>query len=276
MKNDLPNIFEYIDFKKYLADYRKARRNTDPGFTHAYICHKLGQPNARSYFDNVINGRKKVSAAYLDLFTKLLGLDSAETKFFRALVNYNQASSADEKEFYFDQIVQLNRTPVKLLDKNTYSFYKEWYHSTIRAVLGIMDFKDDYKELASKLVPAISVSKAKASIALLARLGLIKPDSRGFLKPSDKMLSTGNAVKDHVLQQYQVQAFELGKNAIVNAEDGSTQTITYTVYVSDTGFKRIVGRMHQFKSEIRAILHKDEEAANRVYQVNLQIFPKSR
>jgi uncharacterized protein (TIGR02147 family) len=172
--------------------------------------------------------------------------------------------------------VQLNRTPVKLLDKSTYIFYKEWYHSTIRSLLGIIDFKDDYKQLASKLIPSITVNKAKSSIALLKKLELIKPDKQGFLKPVDKVLSTGDAIKDHILQQYQLQALELGKNAIVDAENRPAQTITYTVYVSDTGFQRIIGRMQQLKSEIRSILHKDEEPATRVYQVNLQIFPKSK
>jgi uncharacterized protein (TIGR02147 family) len=275
MEKSLPNIFEYIDFRKYLDDYRKARREIDPGFTHAFICHKLGQPNARSYFNNVISGRKNVTAGFIDLFIKLLELGQAEAKFFRALVNYNQATSANEKEYYFDQIVQSNSTPFKLLDKDTYTYYTAWYHSTIRSLLAIIDFKDDYKDLATRLLPPISVTQAKTSIKLLLKLGLIASDSKGYLKPVDKVLSTGEKVADTVLQHYQIRAFELGKDAIANDSCQPKHTLTYTVFVSDTGYKRITGRMEQFQSEIRSIIHKDEEKPNRVYQINLQIIPKS-
>ena len=161
MSTSLPNIYEYIDFRKYLEDYRKARREIDPGYTHAFICHKLGQPNARSYFNNVINGRKNVTPGFVNLFVKLLELGPSEAKFFRALVNYTQATSANEKEYYFDQIVQCNRTPFKLLEKNTYAYYKDWYHSTVRSLLEIIDFKNDYKDLAGRVLPPISVPQAK-------------------------------------------------------------------------------------------------------------------
>jgi uncharacterized protein (TIGR02147 family) len=276
MKTDMPNIFEYIDFKKYLADFHKAKRAVDPGFTHAYICHKLGQPHSRSFFDNITTGRKKLSSTFVDLFIKLLGLGVAEAKFFRALVNYNQASGTEEKEFCFDQIVQLNQTPYKLLDKETYAYYKEWYHGTIRSLLGIIDFKNDYKELAKKLSPSIKASQARESIALLKKLGLIKADAQGHLKPADKVLSTGESVKDFILQQYQIQCLELGKQAIINSENQPCSTIAYTVYVSDKGYQRILDRLEQCKTEIRSIIHKDEESPTQVYQVNLQLFPKTK
>jgi uncharacterized protein (TIGR02147 family) len=276
MKNDGPDIFEYIDFKKYLADYHTAKRLIDPGFTHAYICHKLGQPHSRSFFDNIVKGRKKLSPTFIDLFVKLLNLGPAESKFFRALVNYNQAGGSEEKEFYFDQIVQLNQTPFKLLDKETYAYYKEWYHGTIRSLLAIMDFKNDYKDLAGRLCPAISVKQAKESVALLMKLGMVGRDGNGHLKPVDKVLSTGESVKDHVLKQYQVKCLELGKQAIVGSENQPCSTIAYTVFVSDTGYKRILNRMDQCKKEIRSIIHKDEEPPKRVYQINLQLFPKTK
>ena len=84
---------------------------------------------------------------------KVFSLGSVEAKFFRALVNYNQASCTDEKEYYFDQIVQLNRTPYTLVNRDEYEYYKKWYHSTIRSLLAIIDFKDDCKSLAARLSP---------------------------------------------------------------------------------------------------------------------------
>ncbi|HMD67268.1 MAG TPA: hypothetical protein VKF42_00220 [Chitinivibrionales bacterium] len=57
MRTQLPVIFEYIDFKKYLEDYYSKRKSLDPAFSHSYICHRLGQANSKSYFNNVVKGR---------------------------------------------------------------------------------------------------------------------------------------------------------------------------------------------------------------------------
>ncbi len=276
MENVLPDIFEYIDFKRYLIDLYKAKRSSDPGFTHAYICHRLGQPNSRSFFNNVISGRKKLTPSFVELLIRIFNLESVESKFFRALVNYNQASGADEKEFYFDQIVRLNRTPYTLIDKDTYEYYKKWYHGTIRSLLAIMDFKNDYKSLADGLCPAITLKQARESIALLKRLKMVESDVNGFLRPVEKVLSTGQRSHDDILKHYQVQCLELGKQAVLREESQPCTTIVHTVFVSDTGYKRILNRLEQCKAEIRSIIHKEEEPPTRVYQVNLQLFPKTK
>ena len=276
MNTTRPNIFEYIDFKQFLADAYNAKRRAEPGFTHAYICHKLGQPNSRSFFNNIIKGRKKLTPTFIELFTKIFGLVSLESKFFRALVNYNQADGAEEKEFYFDQIIQLNQTPFTLIDKDTYAYYKVWYHSTIRSLLAVVDFKNEYKELAVKLIPPITVKQARESIVLLKRLGMIKFDANGYLKPVDKVLSTGKSADDHILRRYQTQCLELGKNAVVSNESQPCSTTVSTVFVSDSGYIRILNRLEQCRSEIRSIIHKDEEPPTRVYQVTLQLFPKTK
>lgn len=276
MKNVLPNIFEYIDFRQYLDDLYKAKRIIEPGFTHAYICHQLGQPNSRSFFNNVIKGRKNLTPTFVELLIKIFSFDNVESKYFRALVNYNQATGTDEKEFYFDQIVQLNRTPYSLINKDAYEYYNKWYHSTIRSLLAIINFKNDYKVLADSLCPTITLKQARESITLLKRLGMVKKDANGYLKPLEKVLSTGQCMQNEILQQYQVQCFELGKQAIINNQNKPCTTVTSTVHVSEIGYKRILSRIEQCKSEIQSIIHKDEPAPTRVYQVNLQLFPKSK
>jgi uncharacterized protein (TIGR02147 family) len=276
MQIKLPDIFEYIDFRRYLADYRAVKKAIDPGFTHAYICHKLGNPNTRGYLDNIIKGRKLLTSPFVDRMAELLQLSPSETKYFRALVHYNQTMIPQEKEFFFDQIVQLNKAPRKFIDAKSYAFYREWYHNTIYALLDIYDFRDEYSVIAKKLKPHITVTQAKNSIELLRRLELIAPDEKGFLKPTSKVLSTGECVKDHIIRQYQLQCLERGKEAIILEDDDPRKTSTFTVSVSSKGFQHIVTRLQQFKSEIRSIVHQDSDRAQKVYQINLQIFPNSR
>jgi uncharacterized protein (TIGR02147 family) len=142
MKSENPEIFQYIDFRKYLEDYYSVRKSLDASFTHEYICRRLGQENAKSYFNNVVKGRANVTPAFTDRFIDLLELKPDEAKYFRALVNYNQTISPHEKEFFFDQLVRLNSTPHRVIDRNAYAFYKEWRHSAIRALLDIVNISN--------------------------------------------------------------------------------------------------------------------------------------
>ena len=276
MKNEIPDIFQYIDYRKYLGDYYGQKKLLDPSFTHISICSRLGQGNAKSYFNNVVKGRANVSSTFVDRFISLLELKSDEAKYFRALVNYNQTTSPHEKEFFFDQLVRLNSTPHRVIDKNTYEFYKEWYHSAIRALLDIIDFKDDYKALAAKIFPAISLKQVRDSIALLNRLGLISKNKKGFWKPTEKVIVTGEFIKDAMVKQFQMKCLEHARNVLAEGSEEANRNITLTMSLSDKAYKRMVDRLSQMKSEMRSILHKDEDPATRVYHLNVNLFPMSK
>jgi uncharacterized protein (TIGR02147 family) len=275
MKITLPDIFKYIDFKKYLTDYYRDRKKLDRGFTHTYICYRLGQKNAKSYFNNIVKGRIAITPTFIDRFISLLELKSDEAKFFRAIVNYNQTKSPNEKEFFFDQIVRLNKTPHQIIDKNAYAYYKEWRHSAVRALLDVIDFNDDYKLLTSRLFPRISIKEARDSIALLKQTGLIKRDERRFWKPSEKVLVTDDLIKDAMVKQFQVKCLDLAKNALVDDSVKKNRNITMTISLSEKAYERISERMKQFKLEIRSIAHKDEFQPNDVYHMNVNFFPMS-
>lgn len=276
MKENNINIFAYIDYRKFLHDYYNFRKSIDPGFTHTYICFKLGQENSKSYFSNVIKGRMDVTSTFIDRFIDLLSLNTEESHYFRALVNYNQSSSIHEKEFFFDQLIRLNNTPHCLIDKKAYAYYKEWYHSAVRALLDIVDFKDDLKLIVTKIFPKISKKQASDSITLLKQLGLIVLNDQGYWKPADQVISSGTVGHNELIEQFQITCLEHAKNVIINGSDLDYRNITMTVSLSDEAFRQITERTKQYKSEVRAIVQKDQLEPSRVYHINLNLFPMSK
>lgn len=276
MNKEPPNIFEYINFRDYLADYYKFRKETEPGFTHTYICFRLGQVKSKGYFNNVVKGRTSVTPTFINRFIVLLGLKGNQANYFRALVNYNQTVSPTEKEFYFEQIVRLNNTPFTVVDKNTYQFYTEWYHSAIRALLDIINFKNDIKMITSRLYPEITLKQARESIGLLKQLGMIQINQEGFWKPTDKVITTGEFIRDELIRQYQMKCCSLARSVIADDTKQTKRNITMTISVSETAYKRIVERLMETKTEIRSIVHKDDEPAIKVCHLNMNIFPMSK
>ncbi|MBD3317889.1 MAG: TIGR02147 family protein [Chitinivibrionales bacterium] len=275
MKTQLPNIYDYNDFRAYLRDYQRARFLFDKRFSRTGMCRLLGLPNSRSYFNDIVKG-KKITAAYVERFIRVLELANSEATFFRALVKFNQAESPGERELYFEQLIRLNRSPKKVLDRRMYKYYKEWYHSAIRALLDVIDCKGDAKTLAHALNPRITVREARLSIKLLLELGLISRTQEGFLKPVDKCLTTGPYVQDQLIRQYQLQCLQVASTALINQSKHPQMFSTKLVSVSPQGFRLIERQLSKFLGEVSSIVHKDTDPADRVYHLDIQLFPASR
>ncbi len=270
-----PNIFEFIDFRKFLTAWREYEKKNNPGVTFEYLSAKLGQKN-RVYFSDLEKGRRSVGPEVLDRLIKLMDLSGDEAKYFRAIVGYGQPATCEEKEFWFEQAVQLNNTPKKLVDKKTFDFYKKWYHTTLRAYLETCDFKNEYAEASRKLYGRVSPKEVQEAIKNLLALGLVAPDGNAYIKPTDKVLTTGNVVKDELLRRYQLANHDVLRTILEKDEPGTHDSTQLTVSVSRQGIERIVKRIKQLRSEIISIAHKDEHKADRVYKIAIHAYPESR
>ena len=109
-KTNCPVIYSYNNFRRFLADCQQARQTTEKRFTKSALSKLLGLPNTRSYFTDVLKGRK-VSNVFIDRFIKIFELNKDEAQFFRVLVLFNQAENVEERELYFDQLISLNTDP---------------------------------------------------------------------------------------------------------------------------------------------------------------------
>jgi len=271
----LPIIYDYIDFRKYLEDYRQVRAEADKKFTHYYICHRLGMKNSRSYFNNIIRNRKNLSADTLQKVIDLLELPPDQASYFRALVNYNQTTLVSEKKYYLDQIISLNNTPRRIIDDSHYSYFTTWYHPVVRELLDTFDFFDDYRMLAQKIDPPITVRQAKESINLLVKLDLIEKNEHGYYKPNGRVIATPDNVQSHLVEQYQLLSLDRAKERIVNAKKGH-KTTTLTLAVSKDALENILEHIAKLRSSVRSIAHKDDQTDKKVYEVIIHIHSQSK
>jgi uncharacterized protein (TIGR02147 family) len=58
---------------------------------------------------------------------------------------------------------------------------------------------------------------------------------------------------------------------------GLPQDITTNILsVSEDGLKKVQDRLRKFREEIRAIVQNDDKPSDRVYQLDIQLFPNSK
>ncbi len=269
------NIFKYTDYKKYLTEWRLEEKNRSAGLTHEYLCRALGQNN-RSYFSDIEKGRKIIGSEVLDRLIKLINLKEDEAKYFRALVGYGQSASYNEEEFWFERIIALNRAPRRELTTETFSYFRTWYHSVIRAYLDSVNFDGDYKKLSKELYGRVTPEEARKSVALLQKLDMVKENGEGFLKPTDKVITVGDSVRHDCIKAYNVANNEILHSILEDNSEGTHNSSLLTISISREGMSKIEKRIHNLRQEIMTIAHEDTKDADGVYQVAVHAFPLVR
>lgn len=265
-------IYEYKDFRAYLEAWWLAEKARRGRFPKAEVSRLLGLPNTRNYFIDVLGGRR-VTDTFVERFVALLALSRDEAKFFRALVAFQQAENADERDAAFDRLVSLNKSPRTQLDQAQYAYFRHWWHAAVRALLDTGDWKDEPEHVASTLVPSITPGQARDSLKLLVELGLVAKDAKGFLRPTHQAVTSPEGTREELFLQLQLQQLELVKQAMLRPAGPRRLVATNMVSVSQEGLRHLFEHVERARSEVRSIAHKDQLPAERVCQVVLAVVP---
>lgn len=267
-----PNLYEFKDFREYLKAWWEAEKARRGKFPKAEVSRLLGMPNTRNYFTDVLGGRE-VTETFVERFVALLALPKDEARFFRALVAFQQARTADERDAAFDRLVSLNRSPKTQLSAAQYGYFRHWWHAAVRALLDTGDWKEEPERIAATLVPSITPGQARDSLKLLLELGLIAPDAQGFLRPAHQSVAGPEGTREELFLQQQLQQLELVKQAMLRRDGPSRKVVTNLVSVSQEGLRHLFEQIEKSRSEVRSIAHKDPHPAERVCQVVLAVVP---
>ena len=265
------DIFQFTHFRKYLDEYQAARVLTDPEFTRAGACALLGLPKTRSYYNDIVKG-KKLSSRMIPKFVEVLGLNKKEAKYFETMVNFDQAKTTTERDAFFDELIKLHPDPQHILNEDAYEYYNHWYNSVLFTALDVMDVSDDLEPIQKRIFPKVSVGTLKRSLELLARIGFVRKNEDGFWKSSRESVSSGAYNNSDLVRQYQLQCFELSKQALLANDDNPSDMGTFTFSVSDDAYKEIALEIQNLKAKVRKIITQDKKEATGVHQLNIHLF----
>jgi uncharacterized protein (TIGR02147 family) len=267
------NIFEYIDYRRYLRDAYEERRKESAKFSYRYIAGKVGF-SSPGFFANVLSGKKDISLKLVLKFAELFKLGRKEKEYFETLVLFNKATGASEKKEYLDRLLQLRGGRVKKVEAHQWEYFENWHHAVVRELIAIKPFRGDYKALAAMVNPPITVPEARKSIELLERLDLIRKGPDGAYERTDAAISAGDAISKALIGAFQLQAMELAKYAMDHSPGGTRNFSTLTMSVSGPTYLAMLEELRAFRRRLLEMAQASEQV-DRVYQMNFHVFPLS-
>ena len=187
-----PNLLTYSDYRQYLRDYYEIHKSSNPDFSFRYLSLRAGI-NSSAFYKYVIDGKRNLTKGSLLKTCAALKLQDREAEYFENLVFFNQAKTLREKNLFFDRLTKLRgQYETRRVQADQYAFYGEWYHSALRELLACTKFKGDFESLGKRLIPPLTATRVRESLALMKKLGLVRKDAQGRWAPSDPVLVTGS------------------------------------------------------------------------------------
>ena len=268
-------LVTYTDYRTYLSDAIGRRKAQGLPASNRWFAQKMGI-NSTSWLTMVVKGRIGLSKITANKLSVILKHTFNETRFFETLVFFNQSRSIEDRNRYYQELCALSKTKeARLVSKNQYDFYTEWYHSAIRSIIGMHGFTGNFKKLAAMVIPSITPAQARKSVELLESIKLIVKSKTGGYELVDMAITTGEDVQSLAWANFQQETMRLAQEAMDRFDRTRRYIGTQTVGVSEETFLAIRRLLIDTKNKIAEMANADQ-TADRVCQINFQAFPLSQ
>lgn len=268
------SVYEYFDYRKLLKDLFEDRKKTNRFFSYRVLAETAGFSSA-GFFTKILQGAVNISSQMAIAFAKAFHLTKIETKYFEALVSFNQAKTHDRRREHFEEVLALRRSKVDNDFSENYKLFSQWYYVVIRDLLEFYPFKGNFKELGNMLQPPVGFQEAKKAIETLEKLGYIKKKADGYCRTNVEITPEGKLWEPVAYLNSQLCSVDLVKYAIKNMPAEALEASSITLNISGKSFDLIKNRINKMRQELLEIAQNDANP-DRIYRVNLHFFPVSK
>lgn len=271
----MKTLYAYVDYRLFLKDYYEEKKKKCGFFSYRYFSQKAGI-NSPNFLKLVIEADRNLTALTIDRFITALNFDEKEASYFRHLVLFNQAKTAAEKQrHYKGMLTMMHAVKEQSLTALQHEFFNYWFVPVIRELVSLYNFNGNYKELASMLMPQITVREAKFAVKLLIRIGMIRKNDDGTYSQTAVAIKSDSSIGRMAVRAFNREMLAKAELAIDNLSIDERQIFGLTIGVSKECYNLLTTEMAAFRDRVVAIVNADR-SSSRVYQMNLQLFPLSQ
>jgi uncharacterized protein (TIGR02147 family) len=269
----MKSIFDYSDYRSFLADFYNEKKAENPKFSYRFIAQHVGFKSA-GHFTKIIQGKANISVSLALRFAEFLKFNKKQTDYFQSLVLYNQAKNHQDKRRQFEKILTFKNAKIVTVHGSQYEFYEKWYYTVVREILAIVPVKDNFAELAVRIVPPITEKEAKKAIDVLERLGFIVRDEEGYYRQANPLLMADRDTTSLAIDNFVVSNIDLARQAIDRFPKNERKLSATMLTISKATYDKIINELLEFRKHILTLAQQDQQP-ERTYQFNFQVFPVS-
>jgi uncharacterized protein (TIGR02147 family) len=268
-----PNLFDYFDYRDFLQDFYHFHKKRNSAYSYRLFARKakLGSPN---YLKLVVDGKRRITDRTLYQFSRGLGLNRDEEKYFRELVMYQEVSDPDSKDQHLKALMKYQekqRTPTPLTETRSRAL-TDWHHLVIRELVATKGFKEDPSWMVKRLGGKITESQAKESIELLSTLKLLKRNSEGKLEQTEPLLTSSDDVPAHLLRSLHRFYLRRALASIFSVTADKREMSGLLLAIPTNRLKDVKEEIKEFRKKLNR-KYGMEKSGEEVFFAGLYLFP---
>jgi uncharacterized protein (TIGR02147 family) len=263
-------LHDYFEYRDFLKDFFEEKKKSNHFFSYRMMGNKVGID--ASHLVKIFQKQRHVSSNLIETLIQFCELNERDAHFFSTLVNFNKAKTDRDAKLYYEKLLELKGVRTHTLEKSQYEYYTKWYYSAILTLLDFYPFTDDFKALAQKVSPPITESKARKAIELLEQLDLIKKTDNGPYILTNKLITTGDHCRSIAVRAFQEETIRLAGEALQRYPREQRNISTVTITISEKNLAEINDIIKEFRSTLLKYAEA-EKSPDKVYQLNVQLFP---
>lgn len=277
-----PILSDYMNYRQFLADFYQYKRKASKGSLRAYnyaVFSAAANIKSPNYLKMIIEGKRNLSDDMIGKFGKALGFMKEQTEEFRLLVHFTQATDPAERNMYLKKLSE-HRVAGKLksgeIDRKTWEKVPNWVTWIIYAMVDQEGVKFDTSTLKSLLRGKASEDEIESALQTLLSSGELRRDEvTGELRKNRSLIESPEEIPVALVRKLQSQLMYLGLESLYQDQPTDREFGTLTLSLTKSEFEEIKFKLRQ----MRKALHKDnsiarmKEKGERVYQLNIQLFP---
>ncbi|WP_290734141.1 MULTISPECIES: TIGR02147 family protein [unclassified Fibrobacter] len=265
-------ITEYVDYREYMRDYYGERKRVSYFSWREFA--KLAGFTSSGYLKLVCDGKTRLSRVGAVKVAGAMGLAGFSSQYFCLLVEY--CDESDEKvrlEIYSRMRALVEENGVRILGAEAFDYFKSWVNPVVRELAPIMPGAKP-SEIAKMCVPEVTAGEVRNALTLMVQAGLLQLKPDGSFVQTNKGLSGNPQLISSAILALQKQLAMLAADAIdyTSREDRNISGLTFGV--DEKTLWHLSEEVDRFREKVKGILSK-VESYDRVYRLNLQLFPLS-
>lgn len=269
----MKDLLAYHSYHTFLEDLVAERKSQKDWFSLRWFAQQIGMDQGNLV--KVFQGQRHISPAVVDRLVEYLELDPRRADYLRELVAFGKARTEAKSREHFDRMMSIAEPAQITLEPQQYEYYRHWFHSAVYALLDCVDFRGDFVALAKMIDPPITPVQAKASIDLLLQLELIRKQSDGRYVQTHQSLTSGESWRSMAVHAFQKGTLQLALHSLESHPRDVRDFSTLTMSLSHKDLDKVRDLIRQFRESVVKVVQ-ESEPADRVYQMNLQLFPMAQ
>ena len=272
---DRPDVFDFLDHRAYLRAWFEWKKSVNRRFSHRMFARMAGQKSP-SLAHLVMKGERNLTDRTSPAFCKAMGLDAEETRYFDALVRFDASTDPDERNALWAKVVAHKRfQAAHHIDGRAFDYLSHWYVPAIRELAGCEGFRADPAWIARTLRPRITAAQARDALDTLRELGMLVEEDGRWVPRDDTVVTPHEVVVGLAVYNYHQGMIARASEAIQGSRPAERHMGALTVAVPMALVPQLKSEIAAFQERLLDLCDSREASADRVYQVNLHLFPLS-